>query len=79
MYFRQFSRVGRLRRIMVFLLLTLLVVCGEKEESSVVGFHKQPSSMAGQNQQHQRPRQPLAVYFSGKRKVPNASDPLHNR
>jgi len=32
-----------------------------------------------QRQQRQRLRHSFDVYFSSKRKVPNASDPLHNR
>ncbi|KAI4337021.1 hypothetical protein L6164_015483 [Bauhinia variegata] len=81
MQFRQFSQVGRLQRVMIFLLLTFLAVCGEKEKCWVVGFREQqPSGMLEKQQHRAGSRKKLTdVYFSGKREVPNASDPLHNR
>ncbi|WRX31207.1 hypothetical protein QQP08_023694 [Theobroma cacao] len=66
------------------MLLSLLVSGDQKEESSVlVGMNgyspgtkeKQPV----RQQQHQRLRHHFDAFFSSKRKVPNASDPLHNR
>ena len=82
MHFHQCSLVGGLKRFMVFVLLTF-IVCGEKEEPSVVvDQHYQPHNMTEKQEkpnQHLNPRYPFGVYFSQKRKVPNASDPLHNR
>ena len=84
MHFQHCYQAGGLKRVMVFVLLTLLV-CGEKEEHSLVGHSNQPASIAEkqqrqkQQQQYKHPRQLFDVNFSEKRKVPNASDPLHNR
>lgn len=89
MHFKQCSLVGGLKRVIVFvLLITTFLVCGEKEEPSDVGLRYQLPSMPekqqqrqkqNKQQQHQRTSHPFGVYFSQKRKVPNASDPLHNR
>lgn len=70
--------------VFVFLIVTFLV-CGEKEEPLVVGMNnKQQSNKTEKKQsqrkhEHQRSNQPFGVYLSQMRKVPNASDPLHNR
>lgn len=81
MHFHQFSELGWLRRVMFLVLLTLLfLVSGEKQESSVVGLRNHtPSMVETQKLRDKQPKQPLDVYYSVKRKVPNASDPLHNR
>ncbi|KAK7383192.1 hypothetical protein VNO78_28865 [Psophocarpus tetragonolobus] len=82
MHFHQCSLVRGLKKFMILVLLTFLV-CGEKEEPSVlVDQHYQPHNMTEKQQklhQHHNPRYPFGVYFPQKRKVPNASDPLHNR
>ena len=73
-----------LRQLMVVAFISLLV-CGDQKEAAVaVGVHnRSPNTRAREKQQHQQQRQRLRhsfdVYFSSKRKVPNASDPLHNR
>ncbi|CAL0322485.1 unnamed protein product [Lupinus luteus] len=61
-------------------------VCGEKEES-VVGLSNQKPNMQEKQlklrkqlqHQEQVPKYPFDVFVSEQRKVPNASDPLHNR
>ncbi|KAL2318486.1 hypothetical protein Fmac_032362 [Flemingia macrophylla] len=78
MHFHQCSLVGALKRFMVFVLLTFLV-CGEKEEPSLVVDQRHPPHNMPEKQQKLHPRYPFGFYFSQKRKVPNASDPLHNR
>ncbi|KAJ7966561.1 Clavata3/ESR (CLE) protein, partial [Quillaja saponaria] len=78
MHFQQILQAGWMLRLMVFVLLTLLV-CGEKGDPVVVAVQSQPTSIQ-EKQPHQRLRQlSIDVYYSNKRRVPNASDPLHNR
>lgn len=79
MHLQHFSLVAWFPRVMVFVLLTFLV-CGElKEESSVVGLSSQTPNMVGnQKQREKQQKQPFDVFYTQKRKVPNASDPLHN-
>jgi hypothetical protein len=60
---------------MLFILLITFLVCGENEEySSVVETQNITKAEKKQNT-----TQPFGVYFSQMRRVPNASDPLHNR
>jgi hypothetical protein len=59
---------------MLFVLLITFLVCGENEESSVVETQNITKAEKKQNT-----TQPFGVYFSQMRRVPNASDPLHNR
>lgn len=70
-------------RKLMFLAFLAFVVCGEKEAGTVVGVNSlQPPNMQDkkhQRQQQKRLKQSFDVFFSSKRKVPNASDPLHNR
>ncbi|CAB4266266.1 unnamed protein product [Prunus armeniaca] len=47
----------------------------QKQEEHEDDMNKQPQ----QQQQQQRLRHSFEAFFSSKRKVPNASDPLHNR
>ena len=62
---------------MFFVLLITFLVCGENQESSsVVEPQKKHSQM---QHQHQTTAQPFDVYMSQMRRVPNTSDPLHNR
>jgi hypothetical protein len=79
-------QVGWLRQLMVVAFISLLV-CGDQKEAAVAGgvHNRSPNTRARekqqqqQQQQRQRLRHSFDVYFSSKRKVPNASDPLHNR
>ncbi|VVA11998.1 PREDICTED: POPTR_0002s12330g [Prunus dulcis] len=41
--------------------------------------HEDDMNKRPQQQQQQRLRHSFETFFSSKRKVPNASDPLHNR
>jgi hypothetical protein len=79
-------RVGWLRQLIMVVGFLSLLVRGEKEEAAaVVGAHSRSPNMQQQQQkkpqrqQRQRLRHSFDVYFTSKRKVPNASDPLHNR
>ena len=77
----RFLRVGLLQKFMVLVFLSLLV-SGQKEEAMDVGTIGQSPSIQEkqqQKQQQQRLRHSLDVFLSSKRRVPNASDPLHNR
>lgn len=78
MHSRKSLQVGLLRKLMVLAFLSLLV-CGEKEAATVNVGIKNHSTNMHQRQKHQRLRHSFDVFFSNKRKVPNASDPLHNR
>ncbi|RDX61792.1 hypothetical protein CR513_59943, partial [Mucuna pruriens] len=74
MHFHQCSLVGGLKRFMLFVLLTTLLVSGENKDPSVVlDQHYQPHNMPEKQQklhQHQNPRYPFGVvYFSQKRKL----------
>ncbi|KAB2082720.1 hypothetical protein ERO13_A05G206700v2 [Gossypium hirsutum] len=88
-HFQQSLQVGLLQTLMMgMLVLSVFVsVSGyQKEEPMVVGMkghnpphdkHKQPVKV--KQQHHQRFRHSFDVFYSSKREVPNASDPLHNR
>lgn len=77
MHFHKCSFVGGLKKVMFFVLLITFLVCGENQESSsVVEPQKKHSQM---QHQHQTTAQPFDVYMSQMRRVPNTSDPLHNR
>ncbi|KAG6626451.1 hypothetical protein I3843_15G043700 [Carya illinoinensis] len=81
MHVHQSLRVGMLRKLM-FLAFLAFLVCVEKEAGLVVGVNSlQPPNMQEKQQQRQRPKRlkhSFDAFFSSKRKVPNASDPLHN-
>ncbi|KAI5393231.1 hypothetical protein KIW84_060379 [Lathyrus oleraceus] len=51
-----------------------LAVCGEENEDSSIVEQQRTKT-----QKKQKQHQPFSVYFSQMRRVPNASDPLHNR
>ncbi|KAE9600009.1 hypothetical protein Lal_00045706 [Lupinus albus] len=88
MHFRHCSHVGWFKRVLFFVLLIAFLVCGEKEEA-VVGLSNQKPNMQEKQlskrkqlqhqEQEQVPKYPFDVFVLEKRKVPNASDPLHNR
>ncbi len=79
MHFQQSLKVGFLRKLMVLLACFSLLVGGEKEAATmVVGVNNQSTNMQEKKQQR-RLRHSFDVFFPNKRKVPNASDPLHNR
>lgn len=64
------------QKVIVFVLLITFLVCGEEnEDSSIV----EPQRTKTQKKQKQNQHQPFSAYFSQMRRVPNASDPLHNR
>ncbi|BAT82617.1 hypothetical protein VIGAN_03265900 [Vigna angularis var. angularis] len=83
MLFHHCSLLGGFKSFMVFLLLALQVSAQNQHPSLLVDHRFHHSHTMPQNQQnldqHHRPRYPFGVYFPQKRKVPNASDPLHNR
>ncbi|KAE8725742.1 putative Cytochrome P450, family 81, subfamily K, polypeptide 2 [Hibiscus syriacus] len=65
-----------LQTLMVVMLLSLLVSADQKDdEPLLVGINARPPFP----QEKQRLRHSFGVFFSSKRKVPNAADPLHNR
>ncbi|KAF5736079.1 hypothetical protein HS088_TW14G00213 [Tripterygium wilfordii] len=68
------------RLLVIVLILASSLVSGEKQTvMGTVGSHNQLQSSS--NHEKQKPQQ-LRQYFdlfSNKRRVPNASDPLHNR
>lgn len=75
---------GWFQRVMVIVLLTLLLlVCAEKEAASMVeGLSNHTKTNMVENQKHGKKQlgmKTFDLYLSRKRKVPNASDPLHNR
>ncbi|KAJ0024376.1 hypothetical protein Pint_08698 [Pistacia integerrima] len=81
MYYQQFFQVGLFQKLIVIIFLSLLV-SGEKEETLVVGINNKPPIMQAkqhQKQKQERLRHSFDAFMSSKRKVPNASDPLHNR
>ncbi|GLT40187.1 hypothetical protein SLA2020_143400 [Shorea laevis] len=70
-------------KVMVVMLVVSVLVAGKEEETVVVGEDSR-SGDPNEKQNHKQPRSQRAsdsfgVFFSSKRKVPNASDPLHNR
>ncbi|KAI3465300.1 hypothetical protein Pfo_021963, partial [Paulownia fortunei] len=84
--------VGMLRKLVFLFLLALVVSAGENNETMVVGSRKISASKLQEkqlgkvdDQQLQRQLERLRVkhafdaFFSSKRRVPNESDPLHNR
>ncbi|XWS24157.1 hypothetical protein CRYUN_Cryun28dG0076500 [Craigia yunnanensis] len=83
MHFQPSLPLRLLQKLMVVMLLYLVLVSGDlKEESMLVGMNGHaPGAKEKQpvKQQHQRLRHSFGVFSSSKRKVPNASDPLHNR
>lgn len=81
MHYQQFFQLGLFHKLIVIIFLSLLV-SGEKEETLVVGINNKPPLMKAkqpQKQKQERMRRPSDAIFWSKRKVPNASDPLHNR
>ncbi|OMO70596.1 hypothetical protein COLO4_28570 [Corchorus olitorius] len=89
MHFQQTLKVGFWQKLMVIvlLLLFLLLVSGDQNEESMfaaMNVHSQgDKENQTVNQKQQQPQQRLRhsfdAFFSSKRRVPNASDPLHNR
>ncbi|KAJ4701674.1 Clavata3/ESR (CLE) [Melia azedarach] len=82
MQYQQLVQVGLLQKLIVVIFLSLLV-SGEKEEAMVFGTNSHsktvPAEKQQQKQQRPRLRHSFDSFFSSKRRVPNASDPLHNR
>lgn len=87
-YLHRFSQVGLLQKLMVVFLLSLLVSGENEEELKEAGTSISKQSTANvyvqqrqqeKRAQQQRLRHSFDAFFSDKRKVPNASDPLHNR
>lgn len=57
MHFQHCSLVRVLKRVMVFVLFINFLVCGEKEEPSVVGFsYLQPQSVPKKEQRQEQNR-----------------------
>ncbi|GKV10292.1 hypothetical protein SLEP1_g21683 [Rubroshorea leprosula] len=70
-------------KIMVVMLVMSFLMAGG-EETMVVGGNSRSASLQEikpkqEPQQRQGLRHSFGAFFSNKRKVPNASDPLHNR
>nr|DAD41390.1 TPA_asm: hypothetical protein HUJ06_015713 [Nelumbo nucifera] len=85
MHFQPYVQVGLFQKLMVLAFLYLLLI-GENNGTANVLAEEQPlgAQEMQQQQQQQRQRQlrlhhPFDVFFSNKRRVPNSSDPLHNR
>lgn len=80
---RQSLHGGLLQKTIALIFLSLLLVSGDQKEEKVkVAFGTNNSHLPPnvQEKQHQNPQQKQSLrYFSSKRRVPNASDPLHNR
>ncbi|KAL4282598.1 hypothetical protein GQ457_16G015090 [Hibiscus cannabinus] len=75
-----FLQLRLLQTLMVVVMLLSLLVSGsadQKDDESllVVGIN----ARSPVPQEKQRLRHSFGVFFSSKRKVPNAADPLHNR
>lgn len=66
------------QKVIVFLLLITFLACGEENEDSSI-VEPQRAMIEKKQKQKQKQHQPFGVYFSQMRRVPNASDPLHNR
>ncbi|KAK8642588.1 hypothetical protein V6N13_011927 [Hibiscus sabdariffa] len=84
MHFQPSLLVRLLKKLMIIMLVVSVLVSGyQKEDAMLVGMdgdakERQPWKHQ-HHQHHQRSRRSIDVFFSSKRKVPNASDPLHNR
>lgn len=74
MQFQLSLRVG-LRKLTVLCLLFFLVCAEEKENYNMTDYTKDTSHVQPKQHLHH----PLDGFFSSKRRVPNTSDPLHNR
>ncbi|KAK8552009.1 hypothetical protein V6N12_040625 [Hibiscus sabdariffa] len=80
MHFQLSLLVRLLKKLMIIMLVVSVLVSlsgyqNQKEDAMLVG-------MDGHSPDDAKERQPLKQqpqFFSSKRKVPNASDPLHNR
>lgn len=71
-----------LQKLVVLILLVLFVSGDQREEKTVRivhGLQNQQPPGSTEKQQQQRLRRSFDKFFSSKRKVPNAADPLHNR
>ncbi|KAK8601134.1 hypothetical protein V6N13_059136 [Hibiscus sabdariffa] len=69
-----------LQTLMLVVLLSLLVSADQKDGPLLVGINApSPVPEVKQPMERQRLRHSFGVFFSSKRKVPNAADPLHNR
>ncbi|KAB1220293.1 hypothetical protein CJ030_MR3G019039 [Morella rubra] len=79
MQVHQSLQVGTLLRKLMILAFLSLLVCGEGEAAMVVGVHSQSRNVQEKQQFKHLIRHSSDLYVSSKRKVPNASDPLHNR
>lgn len=79
------------QRVLLVLVFLSMLVCGNKEKATrararAVGVHNQlkyPSQVKQQEVEEKkrlrRHHHSFEAFFASKRKVPNASDPLHNR
>ncbi|KAL4296286.1 hypothetical protein GQ457_12G018240 [Hibiscus cannabinus] len=77
MLFPPSPQLRLLQTLMLVVLLSLLVSADQKNGPLLVGINA-PSPVP-QVKERQRLRHSFGVFFSSKRKVPNAADPLHNR
>ncbi|KAJ6679041.1 CLAVATA3/ESR (CLE) AMILY MEMBER MTCLE20 [Salix purpurea] len=77
MHLQPSLQVFVLQKLVVLTLLVLLLSGDQKEDTMVnvqdLQDQRRPSSAEKQQQKS------FDMFFSSKRKVPNASDPLHNR
>ncbi|GMI77408.1 hypothetical protein HRI_001410100 [Hibiscus trionum] len=81
MLFQPSLQLRLLQTLMAVLLLSLLVSADQKDDESLLVGTNARSSVPEEKQplEQQRLRHSFGVFFSSKRKVPNAADPLHNR
>lgn len=75
------TKIDLFQKLLILIFL-FLAVSGDNNNTMLVGINKKSAPKLQQkNQQGQRVNKnnSFDVYFSSKRRVPNASDPVHNR
>ncbi|KAE8695841.1 putative Cytochrome P450, family 81, subfamily K, polypeptide 2 [Hibiscus syriacus] len=76
MHFQPALQLRLLQTLMVVILFSLLVSSDQKDDEPLPVRIEARSPFP---QKKQSLRHSFGVFFSSKRKVPNAADPLHNR
>ncbi|CAN6539839.1 unnamed protein product [Malus baccata var. baccata] len=77
--------------VLIVLVFLPMLVSGDKENTMQLGLRNQHYSLSSPNKQAEKEQEnnkqqrrlnskhSFEAFFSSKRRVPNASDPLHNR
>ncbi|OIT37730.1 hypothetical protein A4A49_55016 [Nicotiana attenuata] len=78
MQIKQSRPVGLFQSWLVILVFLSLLFVSAAKNNTVVA-QKQPEEEEAQQPQNWKLRHSLDVFFPSKRRVPNESDPLHNR